>query len=160
MGKKIFAGTAVLVVLLAIIGGLSGKKDGDSERANAGAAGVTDANSAAQPASDVGLVPGKSFCIATGIDDLYTGDGHVEFFLTLRNRGDASGTASVIPVRHYDDGAMNMSALDEVETEVPAGTTTKVHTPKYKYKAHEHAIESCGAIVNGGDEVPIQSIGS
>src|SRR4051794_11763360 len=98
--------------------------------------------SAAETASgaNVYLVASKSFCRATGIDDAYSGDGHVTFYLTFKNSGGEGGTVSAVPVRHYDDGEFNESVLDEVEADVAANTTGKFHTAAMKYTAHSHEI--------------------
>jgi hypothetical protein len=159
MLRKVLVGLVALIVLGAVIGSLGDSKKSDRDADSASGSAVDVAQTApSEPESNIKLVAKKSFCIATGIDDAYTGDGHVEFFFTFRNVGDVGGTVSVIPVRHYDDGGINMSAMDEVEADVPAGATRRFHTPKFKYKAHEHEVESCGAIVDGGDEVVIEGV--
>lgn len=107
------------------------------------------------PEANIYVVASQSFCAATGIDDTFTGDGHVVFFLAFRNSGDADGTIDATPVRHYDDGEENASAMDMVSVDVPAGQTTKVHTTAMTYKAHSHDIVDCGVDVVGQDEVPI-----
>jgi hypothetical protein len=101
------------------------------------------------------LVAAKSFCVPTGIDDAYTGDGHVTFYLTFRNSGDEDGTVSAVPVRHYDDGDINESALDEVSVDVAAGATWQGRTGAMTYKAHEHEVTDCGVRVDGRPEVSI-----
>lgn len=108
--------------------------------------------------ADVDVVPGKSYCMASGIDDLYTGDGHVQFFLTLTNSGGEPRTVSIIPIRHYDDGQLNLSGMDAVEVEVAAHETWSGRTRAYKYKAHEHEVIGCGVIVDGGDEITIEAV--
>ncbi len=105
----------------------------------------------------VSLVASKSFCVFTGIDDAFTGNGHVVFFLTFHNSGNADGSTTVVPVRHYTDGAMNESGMDMFTVDVPAGRTVKVHTDQMIYKAHEHEIEACGLLLDGNDEVGITS---
>jgi hypothetical protein len=110
------------------------------------------------PASSTGrvsLVSGESFCSASGIDDAYTGTGHVRFFLTLQNEGGSSKRVSLTPVRHYDDGALNDSALDTVEVEIPGAGSWSGRTPAFTYKAHEHELVACGVIVDDGEEIPI-----
>jgi uncharacterized protein DUF2510 len=116
--------------------------------------------SAAPAASDanVDFVASKSYCTATGVDDLYTGDGHVQFLLTLTNNGGEPKTVAITPVRHYDDGQLNQSSLDAVEVEVAAGETWSGRTPAYKYKAHEHELIACGVIVDGGEEITIEAL--
>src|SRR5437870_974147 len=47
-----------------------------------------------EPKANVFIVASKSLCTATGIDDAYTGTGHVEFFYTFTNSGGADGKAS------------------------------------------------------------------
>lgn len=108
-----------------------------------------------KPEAHISLVAGSSFCVATGIDDAYTGDGHVTFFLTFRNSGGADGSLSAVPVRHYDDGQENNSPIDEVSVDVPANTTKGFHTESFTYKAHEHEVIGCGVTVVGQSEVPI-----
>lgn len=121
---------------------------------------VNNDHSAAPAAAkaNVDVVPGKSYCTATGIDDLYTGDGHVQFFLTLTNSGGEPKTVSITPVRHYDDGELNLSPLDTVEAEVAAHQTWRGRTPAYTYKAHEHEVIGCGLIVEGGEEITIEAV--
>ena len=108
--------------------------------------------------ANVYLVASKSFCSPSGVDDIYTGDGHVVFFYTFKNSGGEDGTVTVTPVRHYDDGKLNMSPLDSVEVTVPAHGTYKARTPPLKYKAHEHEIVECGAIVDDRAEISIATI--
>src|SRR5262249_27006798 len=96
------------------------------------AGGSTESGSSGKAKANVFLVASKSFCVATGIDDAYTGDGHVEFFLTFRNSGTKDGSFNAIPVRHYDDGSDNESALDEVSADVAAGTVQRFHTDEMK----------------------------
>lgn len=99
--------------------------------------------------SHIAVVASQSFCIPTGISDVYTGEGKVEFFLTFHNSGSASGTVDAVPVRHYDDGAENNSAMDMVSVDVAAGQTWKGHTAAMTYKAHEHEVIGCGVEING-----------
>src|SRR5207247_1537438 len=77
--------------------------------------------SAPKPKARIQVVAKQSWCAATGVDDLYTGNGHVTFFLTLRNTGRARGSVTLTPVRYYDDGADNRSFLDAITVSVPAG---------------------------------------
>ena len=116
--------------------------------------------SAAPPTAEaaVQVVPGTSYCTASGIDDLYTGDGHVQFFLTLTNGGGEPRTVSITPVRHYDDGELNLSGLDTVEVEVAAHQTWSGRIPAYTYEAHAHEVIGCGVIVDGGDEITIEAL--
>ena len=69
--------------------------------------------------------------------------------------GGTDGSIDVTPVRHYDDGELNESALDTVTIDVEAGDTWRGRTPSFKYKAHEHDVVACGVIIDGGDELPI-----
>jgi hypothetical protein len=102
-------------------------------------------------------VVSPSVCFFDGIDDVYTGDGHVGFVFTLRNSGAAS-KVNVTPVRHYSDGGYNASAMDMLlDVTVPAHSTKRVKSPIYTYKAHQHAIVGCGAEINGGREVRISA---
>lgn len=49
------------------------------------------------------------------------------------------------PIRHYDDGSVNDSALDELHVDtVPAHGTWKGRSQPFKYKAHEHEVVGCG----------------
>lgn len=102
----------------------------------------------------ISVVSGESFCIPSGVDDLYTGDGHVTFYVTVRNDGTGDGTAEITPIRHYDDGQLNESAMDMVSVDVPAGSVKKFRTDPMKYKAHEHEISDC-ALQMDGNEIPI-----
>lgn len=106
-------------------------------------------------AANIYLVASKSFCRATGVDDAYTGDGHVTFFLTFRNTGGEAGSVGAAPVRHYDDGEMNSSALDAVTADVAANQVESFHTAAMKYSAHSHEITGCGVVVDGREEVAI-----
>jgi hypothetical protein len=106
--------------------------------------------------SAVAIVARQSFCVATGISDLYTGNGKVTFYLTLRNTGSSRAKVDVQPIRHYDDGAINNSPMDELlDVGVPAYGIAKYHSPSYSYKAHAHEIVACGVQINGGREVRI-----
>jgi hypothetical protein len=108
--------------------------------------------------ANIYVVARKSFCVSTGISDYYTGNGKVEFFLTLRNSGPVAGSVSIVPVRYYDDGGMNASVMDMVSANVPARATRKFHTPRYTYKAHEHEVDACAVRISGRSDVPIQAI--
>lgn len=138
----------VLIVLaLAGIGAIVRSHHGSSNTA-------TNAPSR-EATSSISVVGAESFCLPTGIDDAYTGEGHVTFYLVVRNTGSASGRAQVTPVRHYDDGQENDSAMDMTEIDVPAHAVRRVRTSAMSYKAHEHAIISCGVIVDHDDEVAL-----
>jgi hypothetical protein len=138
---KIVGGVIAAVVLVALLKGVGGG-DGSSSASHDGGANIY-------------LVASKSFCEPTGIDDAYTGDGHVTFYLTFRNSGSHGGTVSAVPVRHYDDGDINESALDEVSVDVAAGDSWQGHTEAMTYKAHEHEVTDCGVRVDGRPEVSI-----
>src|SRR5689334_20973249 len=99
------------------------------------AAGARDANTK----TNIYVVASKSFCLASGISDQYTGNGKVIFYMTLRNSGSTPGKVDIVPVRHYDDGATNESAMDMlIDVPVPPHTTKKFRSAAYTYKAHEH----------------------
>ena len=95
----------------------------------------------ASPAGSNVQVVAPSTCIFDGIDDVYTGNGHVAFGFALRNTGSSAATVTVTPVRHYSDGEYNDSAMDMlVDVKVPAYSTRRFRSPMYSYKAHAHAI--------------------
>ena len=122
--------------------------------ANSSSSSSTDTASATSSPS-VSVVASRSSCIASGISDLYTGDGKVMFVFTLRNTGPA-GNVNVTPVRHYSDGDLNDSAMDMMDDVQVPGYASKVYrSEEMTYKAHEHEVISCGLQVNSGDEVPI-----
>jgi hypothetical protein len=116
------------------------------------------ATPAPEPKENIYIVASKSFCTATGVDDIYTGDGHVQFFLTLKNSGGADGSLSMTPVRYYDDGTDNRSPLDEVTADVAAHELWKGKTQAFKYEAHEHDVVRCALVIDGGEEVEIKAI--
>ena len=111
-----------------------------------------------EPKANIYVIASKSFCTYTGVDDIYTGDGHVQFWLTLKNSGDKDGSIDVTPVRRYDDGNENRSAMDQVSVDVPAGQVWKGRTQAMTYKAHEHEITDCALLVDG-KEIPIKAVG-
>lgn len=115
---------------------------------------------APEPKANVFVVAKKSFCTATGVDDAFTGDGHVQFFLTIRNSGKKSGSITITPVRYYDDGTSNKSPLDTVSVDVKAGRTWKGKTEAHTYEAHSHEITDCALIVDGdtGNEIRIRDV--
>lgn len=124
----------------------------------AGAGRGTIAGPAHTARAHIYVVASKSFCLASGISDTYTGEGRIIFYVTLRNSGNTSGKVSITPVRHYDDGEMNQSPLDMlIDITVPPKTTKRFKSPLYKYKAHEHEIEACGLRIGTAREVPIQA---
>jgi hypothetical protein len=107
----------------------------------------------------ISLVARKSFCAYTGIADVYTGDGKVLFLFTLRNAGSSAGKVNIVPVRHYDDGGINESAMDMlIDVRVPAYSTKRYRSPLYKYKAHEHDVAACGMRINDGREQRIRAM--
>lgn len=113
----------------------------------------------AKTRANIYVVASKSFCLASGISDVYTGNGKVIFYLTLRNTGTAAGKVNIIPVRHYDDGEFNRSAMDMlIDVRVPGRSVQRFRTDAYTYKAHEHEIEACGVIINNRKEVRIPDI--
>jgi len=114
-----------------------------------------DASAASADSSQISVVVSNSSCVMTGIADAYTGEGKVAFMFELRNTG-SSGTVNVTPVRYYDDGERNASAMDMlVDVEVPGHTSERYSSPQYKYKAHEHEIVGCGLKLDGGAEIEI-----
>lgn len=145
--KGFFGVVAAIIVLIALV-----SNGHDNNNSTSDSAAVAD--SGGEPASNIYLIASQSFCAATGIDDAFSGDGHVVFFLAFRNSGNEAGTVDATPVRHYDDGEQNGSAMDMVSVDVPALETTKVHTTAMTYKAHSHEIVDCGVDVNG-EEVPV-----
>jgi hypothetical protein len=137
---------AVVVGALALIG-LVGCGSAEGDRAS----------SAPEPEAQFVVKAGKSFALATGVADAWTGDGKIKFYLTVSNTGNANGTFSFTPVRHYDDGDTNMSAMDMSSIDIPAGTTSKFQTDWFKYKAHGHELESAAVLVDG-KEIPIKIV--
>jgi hypothetical protein len=117
----------------------------------------TETVSEPEPRANIYVIASRSFCVSSGIDDAYTGNGHVIFSVMLRNSGTADGSVDVTPVRHYDDGEMNDSPLDTMTVDVPAGERKQVNSPQFTYKAHEHEVASCGVVVDGRDEVDVYS---
>jgi hypothetical protein len=104
------------------------------------------------------VVQAHSGCFFSGIDDVYTGDGQVEFAVTLRNSGSSAATVDVTPVRHYDDGEMNDSGMDTlVDITVPAHGTKGVRSPLYTYSAHKHEVVGCGVMVGSDPEVSVSA---
>jgi hypothetical protein len=139
-----------LLALLAIgvIAGLAGKdKNGSDDGATASAGG-----------SNITVVAAKSTCVSTGVSDVYTGDGRVVFAFTLRNAGGDDGDVSVTPVRHYDDGETNESAMDMMDVPVPAYSTERFHSEQLTYEAHAHEVVSCGLRLDNGTEIPIKAV--
>jgi hypothetical protein len=113
---------------------------------------------AASKKANIYVVASKSFCLASGIADAYTGDGKIVFYVTLRNSVNTAGKVNIVPVRHYDDGGLNESAMDMlIDVRVPARTTKKFKSPLYSYKAHEHEIAGCGLKIGSHSEVRIQA---
>jgi len=109
--------------------------------------------------ANIFVIASKSFCIASGISDVYTGNGKIIFYLTLRNSGAVAGKVDIVPVRHYDDGESNESAMDMlIDVQVPAHAVRKFRSPAYSYKAHEHDVESCGVKIDGRREVAIRAV--
>lgn len=105
---------------------------------------------------DITLLASRSYCVPTGVDDIYTGDGHIRFFVTVRNHGDADGKVDLTPVSHYDDGEMNESAMNEsAGNPVAAGETLRYQLDPLKYEAHAHEVVGCGVLVDG-QEVEIE----
>jgi hypothetical protein len=101
---------------------------------------------------------GLSYCIGSGIADPSTGSGKVSFYVTLHNRGSAAGTVSIWPVRRYDDGKTDESALDlRSGLRVPAHAV-KTFKSVYPYKASEREIRSCAVRLNGGPELRIMTL--
>jgi hypothetical protein len=160
-GKRWGLGILGGLVAIGVIAALASNHKNSSPSSSSPAASPAVGGSSSVSGSHVYVVASKSFCVYTGVDDVYSGNGHVEFFLTVKNSGDEDGKISLIPVRHYTDGQMNESAMDEVEITVGAGELYKAHTAQMKYKAHEHEIESCGLIANGNvdNEIAIGSTG-
>jgi hypothetical protein len=120
---------------------------------------ASQSESARAERANIYVIRSKSFCLASGISDAYTGNGKVIFYLTMRNSGASGGKVNITPVRHYDDGEFNASPLDMlVDVRVPAHTIKRFRSPAYTYKAHEHEIESCGVKINNRPEVRIPDI--
>jgi hypothetical protein len=109
--------------------------------------------------ANIYVIASRSFCLASGISDVYTGNGKVMFSIMLRNSGTAAGKVDITPVRLYDDGSVNQSAMDMlIDVRVPAHSRRQVNSPAYKYKAHEHEIASCGVIINNRRVVKIPNL--
>ncbi len=139
--SRITVATAVFVGVLSTFTSGAGATNTRTEKAN------------------IFVVASKSFCIASGISDVYTGDGKVIFYLTMRNSGSSPGKVNIVPVRHYDDGEMNESPMDMlVDVKVPAHSTKRFRSPAYKYKAHEHEVEACGVKIGSHGEVAIKAL--
>jgi hypothetical protein len=118
-------------------------------------------NSSSGGSSSIRLIKRQSFCTTTGIADVYTGDGKVQFWLTFRNAGTSNRSVTFTPVRRYDDGQVNESAMNESSTDVAAGQTWKGKTNAFSYKAHEHEVVGCTVRI-GETDYPIRvvSLGS
>jgi hypothetical protein len=140
------------LLLLGVIGAIAASAAYAAEpktRSSAGAART----------ANIYVVASKSFCLASGISDVYTGDGKVIFYVTLRNSGTSDGKVNIVPVRHYDDGEINESAMDMLlDVQVPAHAVRRYRSPAYKYKAHEHEVEACGLKINNRREVMIPAV--
>ena len=109
--------------------------------------------------ANIYLVAKKSFCGSTGISDIYTGNGKVTFYMTLRNSGAKGGKVNIIPVRHYDDGTINESAMDMlIDVKVPARSVRRYRSPAYTYEAHNHEVEACGIKIDNRRESRIKVI--
>jgi hypothetical protein len=122
--------------------------------APAGVASSAAAAPAAKP--NIYVIASKSFCLASGVSDQYTGNGKIIFYVTLRNSGRVAGKVNIIPVRHYDDGGVNESGMDMlIDVQVPARSTRRFRSPFYSYKAHEHELAGCGVKIDGRGEVTI-----
>jgi hypothetical protein len=120
--------------------------------------GASSSSGAPEPTDNIYVVKSKSFCAVTGVSDVYTGNGKVEFFYVLHNSGGKEGSIDLQPIRHYDDGTTNDSPVDESQdNKVPAGQTVKLHTDQFSYKAHEHEIVGC-AVKAGDTEVPLRVV--
>jgi hypothetical protein len=140
-------GLLTLVGVVASCGGSSSEGSGEPK-----------AKAKVEAEANIFVVKSKSFCTATGVSDLYTGEGKVEFFYTLRNTGAKDGEIDLQPIRVYDDGERNESVMDMSSgNKVPAHSTVKLRTPQFKYKAHEHEVASC-AVKAGDDEVPLRVV--
>ena len=127
-----------VLVLIALIGSSLNQKD------------ETSTSTASETQTNISVDTADSHCTATGVDDIYTGNGHITFYIRLNNDGAQAGSATVVPVRYYSDGDVNQSAMDMVTSdEIAAGGTTWFRTPAFEYKAHEHALVSCAVDVDG-----------
>lgn len=118
---------------------------------------VAASSTAAPQKANIYVVASKSFCLGSGIADAYTGEGKIIFYMTFKNSGSSVGKVNVIPVRYYDDGNSNASAMDMMEISVPARTTKRFKSPMFKYKAHEHEIAGCALKIGSRAEVKIAS---
>lgn len=76
----------------------------------------------------------------------------------IRNSGAEDGTIDLAPIRQYDDGQTNESAMDMSSgNKVPAHSTVKLHTDPFTYKAHQHEVVGCS--VRAGDtEIPLRVV--
>jgi hypothetical protein len=98
---------------------------------SAAQAGSAPAATSTPLSAHISVVASKSFCLASGISDFYTGDGKVIFYMTLRNTGSSGGKVNIILVRHYDDGEYNASAMDMlIDVSVPAHSVREVPQPR------------------------------
>lgn len=123
---------------------------------SASAAATTVVKAAAK--ANVYVIASKSFCLASGVSDIYTGNGKIVFSVTLRNSGKADGKVGVLPIRQYDDGDFNMSPMDRlIDLVVPAGATRTFRSPLYNYEAHKHEIVGCSVKVDSQKEVQISA---
>jgi hypothetical protein len=147
--KQVVVPVVALVLIASAIAAFGGNDDKNTDSSSSGAAPEANANIVADTTD--------SFCSPTGVDDYYTGNGHVTFYVTLRNDGDETGSSSVVPVRYYSDGDVNMSAMDMMQSdEIAPGETTTFSSPAFEYKAHEHEIVKCALDVDGTEtEIPI-----
>jgi len=156
------AGVLVLVGIIAVISATGDSKPKKSAVANQTTTEQTTeqqttTEQATEPEANIVVVKSKSFCTVTGITDVYTGNGRVEFFITLKNKGGKDGSLDITPVRHYDDGTTNESPLDEVSVDVAAHKVWKGHTEAFEYKAHQHGVDTCALLV-GDKEIAIKRV--
>src|SRR6266540_641995 len=152
------------LVLIAILGAALGGGDNSKSPGPIAIPATTEQQTTEQQTTEqapdeanIVVVKSKSFCTVTGIYDVYTGNGRVEFWLTLKNKGGKDGSIDITPVRHYDDGSTNQSAMDQVSVDVAAHQVWKGHTEAFEYKAHEHEVDSC-ALLAGDKEIAIKRI--
>jgi hypothetical protein len=145
--KALLLGAVIVIAVIAV----THHGSGDSSTGSQNAAAAT-----SEP--HVSVVAAESHCVATGVNDVYTGDGKVMFVFTLRNTGEA-GEVNVTPVRHYSDGGINESAMDMMSVPVPAHAIRRGSSEQMTYKAHEHEIVSCGLRLDNGVEIPILATG-
>jgi hypothetical protein len=143
--KRIALGLAAVLLAMAAASCGSSTSSSESKGSTTSSESGSTSTSTSASESNIAVVKRTSFCLATGVSDVYTGEGRVTFYISLRNTGGKADSFDVQPIRHYDDGSVNNSPADELHVDsVPAHGTWKGRSQPFKYKAHEHEIVGCG----------------